>query len=158
MIDTRTVRGVVIAAVLYWTAVGVLLHVLEPEVDPVIVPMSAYVDTGSGALMTTTYWASAIALTGIAVGLRRLLPRTVLPTIGFVVFSIAALGTIVAGVFPGAVLATVLFPVLAPRGAGGLAQRVDFLFVFGWLVVVAYRLPRTGSVIHGSLAAEGVRR
>src|SRR5262245_17071397 len=206
MIDPRTVRRVVVAMVLYWAAAAVLLHVLEPGVDPVAVPMSDYVNTSSGALMTTTYFASALALVGIVIGLRRTLPVKALAGVGLALFSIAALATVIGGGFPGeppppqtlsgkihlacgivvfpsmgvaivlctlairkdarwraaagwlgwlavgAATATVLFPVLAPSGAGGLAQRVDFLFVFGWVAAVAYRLPRiNGVAVQGRL-------
>ncbi len=76
MIDTRTVSRVVIATLTYYVAVTTLLHFLEPGMDPVANPMSAYVLTDSGALMTTTYFFQAIALMALVVGLRRVLRRS----------------------------------------------------------------------------------
>src|SRR5262245_30024432 len=101
MADIRTVSRVVIAAVLYYVAATALLHFLEPDMDPVANPMSAYVLTDSGALMTTTYFVQAVALMALVVGLRRVLERSAMRSIGFVFFSIAAAAAATSGVFPG---------------------------------------------------------
>jgi MFS family permease len=100
MVDIRTVSRIVIAAVLYYVAVTALLHFLEPGMDPVANPMSAYVLTDSGALMTTTYFVHAVALIAVVVGLRRVLQRSVMSGIGCVLFAVAAAAAATAGVFP----------------------------------------------------------
>ena len=84
--DIRTVSRAVIATVLYYIAVVALLHFLQPDVDPVASPVSAYVLTDWGTLMTTTYFVRAVSLVGIVVGLHRVLRRAVGSTIGFILF------------------------------------------------------------------------
>ena len=101
MVDIRTLSRVVIGAVLYYVAATTLLHVLEPDMDPVANPMSAYVLTGSGTLMTTTYFVQAAALIALVDGLRRVLPRSMMQSIGFALFALAALAAATSGVFPG---------------------------------------------------------
>ena len=203
MVEIRTVSRVVIATVLYYVIVTALLHFLEPDMDPVANPMSAYVLTDSGALMTTTYFFLAAALIALVIGLRRVLQRGVMPAISFVLFSIAAVAAVMAGVFPGeppppqtfsgiihltsgiiytftigaaivlvtlsvrkdarwrgvvtlvtwlaigVVIGTVLFPVMAPGGGGGLAQRASFAVTFAWMIVVAHEMPKIAIVVPG---------
>jgi hypothetical membrane protein len=187
--------------VLYYVVVVALLHFLEPETDPVANPLSAYVRSDSGALMTTTYFALAVALIGTVVGLRRLLRRAAVSAIGFILFSVAAVAAATAGVFPseppprqtlsgmihavsgiifplaiavavilitlsvrkdvrwrgvvalvtwlavGVTISAVLFPPLDVRGDGGLAQRIEFAFVFAWMIVVAYQMPKIAAAV-----------
>jgi MFS family permease len=202
MVDIRTVSRVVIAAVLYYVGVTALLHFLEPDMGPVANPMSAYVLTDSGALMTTTYFFQAIALIALVVGLRRVMQRSIMPSIGLVLFSVAAVTAGIAGVFPGespppqtlsgiihltcgvvysfataaavvlitlsvrkdarwqgvaalvtwlavgVVIGTALFPMMAPVGGGGLAQRISFAVAFAWMIVVAYEMPKIATGVY----------
>jgi uncharacterized protein DUF998 len=202
MIDVRIVSRVVIATVLYYIVVVALLHFLQPDTDPVVSPLSAYVLTDSGALMTTAYFVLAVSLIGLVVGLRRVLRPAMVSTIGFILFSVAIVASATAGVFPseqrlppqtlsgiihsasgaifplalaaavilitlsvrrdvrwrgvipsvtwltvGIAISTLLFPIMDPRGAGGLAQRLDLALVFAWMIVVAYEMPKIATVV-----------
>jgi hypothetical protein len=196
MIDVRTLSRVVIATVLYYVVVVALLHFLQPGIDPVASPVSAYVLTSSGALMTSTYFVRAVSLIAMVAGLRRVLRRAMGSTIGVIMVSVAAVASVTAGAFPaeqqlppqtlsgiihsasgivfaltiaaavilitlsvrkdarwrgvvtlvtwlavGVAISAVLFPVLDPRGAGGLAQRIHLALVFAWMIVVVYEMP-----------------
>ena len=100
MISSRTLGLLVIVVVLYWTSVALAMHILEPEFNPIRVPMSAYVLGAYGAWMTTTYFAWCAALLGVCVGLARTLPRSRLTGFAFSLFLIASAAVILAGLFP----------------------------------------------------------
>ncbi len=200
MVDIRILSRVVLATVSYYVVVVAVLHFLEPDMDPLVNPMSAYVLTDSGALMTTTYFAQAVSLIALVVGLRRVLQRSMMSSIGLALFSIAGVAVATASVFPGeppppqtvsgiihltcgvinafttapavilmtlsirkdarwrgvvawltplavgVAIGTVLFPIMAPLGRGGLAQRIVFAVIFAWTIVVAYEMPKVASV------------
>jgi hypothetical protein len=90
-----------IASVSYWLTIIIAMHVLEPEFNPMQVPMSAYVAGAYGGWMTTTFFALAIALIATAFGLCATLRTDVLAWISFLLFIVAAVGVVVAGIFPG---------------------------------------------------------
>lgn len=199
MISIRTLSRSVVAAVMYYTSAVTLLHFLEPGVDSVANPMSAYVGTDSATLMTTTYFAMAAGIACLALGLRRMLGSSSLATTGLILFFVSALASGLAGAFPGeappprtlsgiihltcgaiysfamaaaivlitlvlrkdarwrairktvawiaagVVISTFLFPVLAPLGGGGIAQRVGFGLHFIWMAIVALQLSRVAT-------------
>jgi len=91
---------IVIGCVVYWVAVVLTMHVMEPEFDPIRAPMSAYVVGAYGAWMSTTYPVWSLALLGAGLALVRMLPRTRLTSTACFFFVIAAAGCIVAGLFP----------------------------------------------------------
>jgi hypothetical protein len=67
----------VIGSVLYWSAVAIMMHVLEPEFSPIRTPMSAYVLGAYGVWMTTTYVMLSAALVCVGYGLATTLAPTV---------------------------------------------------------------------------------
>ena len=99
-VRSRILGLIVIGAVLYWLAVIVIMHLLEPEFNPMKVPMSAYVGGAYGGWMTTSFFALSAALLAAACGLITTLPRTILTWAAFSLFIIAAMGVLLAGLFP----------------------------------------------------------
>lgn len=96
-----TVGGAfVIAVVLFAVAVQTAMHVLEPEFDPVRVPMSAYVLGAYGAWVTANYFVLAAGIFSLGYFITTTLPRTRLAKSAFSLFLIAAGGAVIAGSFP----------------------------------------------------------
>jgi hypothetical protein len=56
MVSSRTLGLSVIASVAYNVLTDLAMHLLQPEISPLRVPMSAYVVGAYGTLMTTTYF------------------------------------------------------------------------------------------------------
>ena len=131
MVGSRALGLMVIGAVLYWTSVALAMHILEPEFNPIRVPMSAYVLGAYGAWMTTTYFAWSAALLGVGFGLVRTLPRTRLTRAAFSVFLIAGAGVILAGLFP------MDFPP-PPRTLSGRLHATGGLFAFPTMALGAF--------------------
>ena len=98
------------------------MHLLEPEFDPVEVPMSLYVLGTHGVWMTTSFFAAAAIWFLLGFGLARVLPSTSWTKAGLVLFCIAGCGDIVMGVFS---VEYPFTPSLTPRTVvhfyGGLA-------------------------------------
>jgi hypothetical protein len=90
----------VTACVAYFVLAVGAMHVLRPDLDPLTVPMSAYVPGPYGFVMTTTFFVLAAGLFAVAYGLVRSLPRNGITSIAFVLTAIAAIGIVVAGLFP----------------------------------------------------------
>lgn len=90
---------VVVAAVWFW-AVFLSMHVLEPEFSPIRAPGSAYVLGAYGAWMTTTYFALSAALIGAGLGVATKLPASAMTRVAFAAFLVAGVGAILAGLFP----------------------------------------------------------
>lgn len=99
-VRSRALGLLIIGAVLYWAAVALAMHVLEPEFSPIRAPMSAYVLGAYGAWMTTTYVALSAALLSVGIGLATALPATALTRIGLSLFLLATTGALIAGLFP----------------------------------------------------------
>ena len=99
-VNNRALGLIVIGCVLYFAAVALTMHVMEPEFDPIRAPMSAYVVGAYGVWMSTTYPVWSLALLGAGLALVRMLPRRRLASTAFFFFVIAAAGCIVAGLFP----------------------------------------------------------
>jgi hypothetical protein len=96
----RWAAMVVLVAALYWGAVFLAMHVLQPEFSPIKAPGSAYVLGAYGAWMTTTYFALCTALVATALGLRESVPATGMSRTAIAAFLIAAGGTVLAGLNP----------------------------------------------------------
>ena len=99
----HTIGVIVISATVYWLMVILAMHLLEPEFNPMKVPMSAYVAGAYGGWMTTSFFALAVALLATTFGLLAGLPRNVLAWIACLLFLIATLGVVLGGLFPGIV-------------------------------------------------------
>jgi hypothetical protein len=98
---TRIFGLITIATILYWLAVIVAMHFLEPQFSPMKVPMSAYVSGDYGGWMTSSFFALATALLVAAFGVLATLPPNILARIGCLFFFVAALGVVLGGLFPG---------------------------------------------------------
>ena len=91
---------IVIALIAYWTGTVVAMHLLEPEFDPIAVPMSVYVVGAYGVWMTVSFFVAAVIWFLLALGLARILPPTLWSKAGVVLFCIAGCGEIVMGFNP----------------------------------------------------------
>lgn len=100
MVSSRTLGLMAITSVVYYVLAVFAMHLLQPELSPLRVPMSAYVLGAYGPLMTTTYFVLCAGLLALGYGLVRTLPRTRLIKLAFVVALIAGAGIFIAGIFP----------------------------------------------------------
>ena len=98
--SSRATGLIVIVAAVYWWAVFLAMHILEPEFHPLTAPGSAYVVGAYGAWMTTTYFVLAAALVSAGLGLTTNLAVTAITRIARVAFLTAAAGAMLAGLFP----------------------------------------------------------
>ena len=99
-LSNRATGVIVVVAAVYWWAVFLWMHVVEPEFNPIEAPGSAYVQGRHGIWMTTTYFVLATALLSSRLGLTTNLAVTVLRGMAGLAFLIAAVGAVVAGIFP----------------------------------------------------------
>ena len=99
MTSGRTLGLLVIASVVYCFLVVLAMHLLQPELDPRHVLMSAYVFAAYGFPMTTTFFVLC-GLLGVGFGLFQTLPRTRLTKVAVAVTVIASADLLIAGVFP----------------------------------------------------------
>ncbi|HUE81826.1 MAG TPA: DUF998 domain-containing protein [Pyrinomonadaceae bacterium] len=100
IVSSRTLGLMVIASVVYYVLAVLALHVVQPQVNPLKAPMSAYVLGAYGPVMTSTYFVLCVGLLGVGFGLIKALPRTWLVKIAFAAALIACAGVLVAGIFP----------------------------------------------------------
>jgi hypothetical protein len=100
LVSSSTLGLIVIASVIYYVLAVFAMHLLQPEISPLRVPMSVYVLGANGYLMTSTYFVLCTGLLGVGFGLIKALPRTRLIKIAFAVALIACTGVLVAGIFP----------------------------------------------------------
>jgi hypothetical membrane protein len=119
------VPGVVFVCAGYYLTAIVLLHFLEPEYDPRYFPVSHYVWGTYGWIMTTTFFALALALFTLAVGLRNTRPSSRTARIGFGLLVVGALFICLAGVFKG-------FPLHDVASAVGLPSVALAVLVLSW--------------------------
>jgi hypothetical membrane protein len=107
---------VVFLCVAYYVIALVVLHVLEPEFDPRFRFMSEYALGDYGWLMTTTFFALALAAFGAAVGLRQVHESLRSARIGIGLLAVGALFICLAGIFkdsiPHLLASVVVFPSL----------------------------------------------
>jgi hypothetical membrane protein len=92
-------QRVVFVCAAYYVIVGIALHILEPELDPRFMFMSAYALTNSGWLMTTTFFVLGLAAFAVAAGLRQVYQSSQSARFGFGLLVVGALFVCLAGVF-----------------------------------------------------------
>jgi hypothetical protein len=114
----------VIVLVAYWVAVVVAMHVLQPALDPVAVPLSVYVLGAHGEWMTTSFFAAAGIWLVLAFGLRRAVVPTSLSNAGAMLYCVAACGDAVMGLVP------TQYPVTPPLTRDGAIHLVASLVAF----------------------------
>jgi hypothetical protein len=100
MVSSRTLGLSVIASVGYSILILFAMHLLQPELSPLRVPMSAYVLGAYGTLITISYFTNCAGWLAVSYGLVTTLPRTRLTKVAFGVSLIASAGFLVAGIFP----------------------------------------------------------
>ena len=76
------------------------MHLPQPELDPLMIPMSVYVFGAYGPVMTTTFFVLCAGLLGVGFGLSQTLPRTRLIKIAFALTLVGAAGVFIAGILP----------------------------------------------------------
>lgn len=99
-VSGRTLGVLAIASVVYYVLAVAAVHLLQPELDPLTVPMSAYVLGEYGTLMTTTFFVLCVGLLAVGCGLLQALPRTRVIKVAFALTLIASAGILIAGLFP----------------------------------------------------------
>jgi Protein of unknown function (DUF998) len=139
----------VVVLVAYWAGVVVAMHLLQPQLDLVTVPMSVYVLGAHGEWMTTSFFAAAAIWLVLAFGLRRALPRTSWATAGAVLFCVAACGDVVMGLVP------TQYPVIPPLTLDGAIHLVASLVAFNAFIFGSLSFARAfrGSARWSSVAA-----
>jgi hypothetical protein len=100
MVSTRTLGRIAIAGVGYCVFVAFAMHFLQPEINPLRVPMSAYVLGAYGSLITIHYFVMCASWLAVSYGLMTTLSVTRLTKIAFAIALIACVGTLLAGIFP----------------------------------------------------------
>jgi hypothetical protein len=90
----------IVVAVVYWWAVFLSMHLIQPELSPIAAPGSAYVLGRYGRWMTTTYFVLAAALVSARFGLAMNMAVTILTRLAGLAFLVAAAGAVLAGIFP----------------------------------------------------------
>lgn len=147
LISDRTFGLLVIASVVYYVLAVFAMHLLQPELDPLRVPMSPYVLGRYGPLMTTTFFVlcaglgSLMALPAMAIapGLFSLDFRRDEYWRSVSVVALALSAGVVAAFIVGG-FADALW------GFGGLAQRFFFAVLFAWMILVGRHLTRATRV------------
>jgi hypothetical protein len=89
-----------IASAVYYVLAVLAMHVLQPELEPLNVPMSVYVLGAHGSVMTTTFFVLCAGLLAMGVGLVQALPRTRFTNVAVALTVIASAGFLIAGIFP----------------------------------------------------------
>lgn len=100
MLSSRNLGVVIIACVVYNLLVVLAMHVLQPAFSPIRVPMSAYVMSPYGGLVSTSYFVWCAALLSMGYALATSLPRTGVTRAAFFLIVIAAAAFVLAGIFP----------------------------------------------------------
>ena len=132
-----------------------MMHFVEPEFDPLKVPMSAYVGGAYGGWMTTTFFALAMALVATTFGIFAAAPRAVLSWAGAFLLITAAFGVVIAGIFPGIIAgsSSVHWHAVGSRLAfpgmtlGSFLFSIGFCFDPNWRRISAASLALTSAVL-----------
>ncbi len=145
-------RTIQVALVYYILAV-VVLHLLQPEWSPRVMPMSAYVIGEGGWLMRFTFLALAVALLAAAIGIRRSTPKSFRSALGFAFMALGAVATLVAGIFPDDGLPPPQLPVSTAGWVHLAAGMLAFpMFLLGpWFLTLAMRKSEHWADWHRSL-------
>ncbi len=96
----RNAGSVIIAAAIFWFTVFVMMHMVQPEVDPLRVPGSAYVLGQYGMWARVSYLAITAALLAAGVGITARLRKSRATSIALAAFRIGAAGALLAAIFP----------------------------------------------------------
>lgn len=95
-----TLGRLAVACAVYYFAVIVILHVVQPDLDPVQHFMSEYVHGRMGFLMVTTFFVLSFGIGALAVALRRTLVVHRTGKFGLILLWLGVIGLVGSGVFP----------------------------------------------------------
>ena len=91
---------IIISSVGYTVLIVSTLHFLQPDKNPAVNAISEFGNGRYGNLMTTVFFVQSIGSIALAILVTRIKPRTKKYRIGAILFILAALGDVVAGLFP----------------------------------------------------------
>jgi hypothetical protein len=92
---------VAIVGISYFFVAVVILHFLRPDYDPVKRAVSNYAIGPYGFLMVSAFFALALSLFALALGLARRITLSSRSQVGLRLLKVASVGMIVTGIFPG---------------------------------------------------------
>ncbi len=92
---------IAIGGIVYFFVAVVALHMLRPEYNPVNHAVSNYAVGPYGYLMTSAFYALALSLFALAIGLARSMALTTQAQVAMLLLNIASIGIVVMGIFPG---------------------------------------------------------
>jgi hypothetical protein len=90
-----------IGGIIYFFVAVATLHVLRPDYNPVNHAVSNYAVGPFGYLMTSAFYALALSVFALALGLARSMAHTTKAQVAVLLLNIAGVGMIVMGIFPG---------------------------------------------------------
>jgi uncharacterized protein DUF998 len=92
---------IAIGGIVYFVVAVLILHVLRPEYNPINHAVSNYAVGPYGYLMTAAFYALALSVFALALGLARSMVFTNEARVAVMLLNIASVGMIVMGIFPG---------------------------------------------------------
>jgi hypothetical protein len=92
---------VAIGGIVYFVVAVVVLHVLRPEYNPINHAVSNYAVGPYGYLMTVAFYALALSLLALVLGLTRSVTSTTVSRVALLLLCLASIGMVVMGIFPG---------------------------------------------------------
>jgi uncharacterized protein DUF998 len=99
--DVACLALIAIGGIVYFVVTVVVLHFLRPEYNPINHAVSNYAVGPYGYLMTSAFYALALSVLALALGLFRCLVLTDLSRVAILLLCLASSGMIVMGIFPG---------------------------------------------------------
>jgi hypothetical protein len=96
----RNASVVIFVATSFWWALFLALHIVQPDLDPLRAPGSAYVLGAYGIWARASYFALAAALLAAGFGLSSRLQPALEVRLGRLAFSIGAASAVLAAIFP----------------------------------------------------------
>jgi Protein of unknown function (DUF998) len=92
---------IAIGGIVYFVVAVFVLHFLRPEYNPISHAVSNYAVGPYGYLMTAAFYALALSVSALALGLFRSIALTSLTRSAILLLCLASFGMIVMGIFPG---------------------------------------------------------
>jgi len=92
---------IAIGGILYFIVAVAILHILRPELNPISHAVSNYAIGPFGLLMTIAFFALALSEFALALGLARSLTASRGARLSVLLLSLAGIGMVVTGIFPG---------------------------------------------------------
>jgi hypothetical protein len=135
--EVSRLATVSMAAIAYFAAVLVALHVLRPDLDPISRPTSAYAVGPYSLLMTSAFLSMSVATWALIVGLYQGVPPWARSRVGLVLLGIWGVAALVAMTFP-------IDLEGAPQTLSGTIHRINgplgFLSLTIGIILVSWRL------------------